>query len=125
MRFNLIRQRLDRLEENKRPSDTTLRFADGSSRAISISRKHVLDVFLDAMYLVWLNLPPEPSAPSSVKTKHDIKHESIVRLIGSAERIESDDKFMALVHSMCVQALGKRAQGCRIAGGCVVHIRHF
>ena len=82
----------------------------------------MLGVFLDAMYLVWLGLPPEPSAPSSVKIKHDIKHESIVRLIGSAERIESDDKFMALIHSMCVEAVEneRRAVGLQEAAPCIL-----
>jgi len=118
MRFDLIRHRLDRLEENKRPSHVTLRFADGSSRAISISRKHRLGLFLDAMHLAWLGLPPGPSAPSTVKTKSDLKYESIVRLIGSAKRIESDEKFMVLTHSMCVEALEneRRALDCGQSG---------
>ena len=37
--------------------------------------------------------------------KPDIKHESTVRLIGRAQRVETDDRFLRLTQGMCAEAL--------------------
>ena len=107
MRSDSMKRRLNALEQANRSSDGTLHFADGSTRSVKVSRKNRLRLFLDAMDLAWLHLPPGPGAPSTVKAKPTLKHESAVRLIGSAERVETDDQFLRLTQAVCAEALQK------------------
>ena len=66
---------------------------------------NLLPIFLDAMRLAWFGLPPGPDDPPGPKVKPDIKHESTVRLIGRAQRVETDDRFLRLTQGMCAEAL--------------------
>ena len=100
-----MKKRLEHLEKEHRTTDGVLHFADGSSRAVKISRRNHLSIFLDAMRLSWFHLPPGPGAPAGPKVKPTIKHEVAVRLIGGAERVETDDRFLRLTQEMCAEAL--------------------
>jgi hypothetical protein len=100
-----MKRRVNALEERNRTSDGTLIFKDGSSRSLKISRGNLLPIFLNAMSLAWFGLPPGPEDPPGPKVKPDMKHESTVRLIGRAERVETDDRFLRLTRGMCAEAL--------------------
>jgi hypothetical protein len=105
MRSRSVKRRLEHLEKEHRTADGVLHFADGSSRAVKISRRNHLSIFLDAMRFSWFRLPPGPGAPVGPKAKPTIKYEVAVRLIGGAERVETDDRFLRLTHGMCAEAL--------------------
>jgi hypothetical protein len=100
-----MKNRLRHLEEEHRTSDGVLHFADGSSRAVKISRRNRLGIFLEAMGLISFHLPPGPEGIAEPAVKPTIEHEAAIRLIGRAERVETDDRFFRLTHEMCAQAL--------------------
>jgi hypothetical protein len=113
MRCDSMKRRLEHLEGRNRTTDGVLHFADGSSRVVKISRQNRLRIFHDAMTLTWFYLPPERGDPPGPTVKPYIKHEAAVRLIGGAERVETDDKFLRLTWEMAAAAL----QTEREAGG--------
>ncbi len=49
--------------------------------------------------------PPVPGEPPGSEAKPTIKLEAAVRLIGGAERVETDDRFLRLTQEMCAEAL--------------------
>jgi hypothetical protein len=105
-----MKRRVNALEQANRTSDGTLVFKDGSTRSIKISRRNRLRLFIDAMQLAWFHLPVGPGGPPGPKVKPTIEHESAIRLIGGAERVETNDKFLRLTQEVCAEALQKERE---------------
>jgi hypothetical protein len=109
--FKIYQRRLELLESKSSYSDGVLIFADSSTRAVTF--RDTLGVLCAAMsrcshagpgicegseqipHQTEWHLGPRPTS----------KFDAAIDLIGRAVRIESDDRFLQLVHSTCQQAV--------------------
>jgi hypothetical protein len=97
-----LQNRLANLEQRKGPRSATLFFEDGSTRAIGL--RNPLSIFCAACS-VWHELlygPAEPTVPNEPRSRPATDREiQMVRLIGRAVRVESEDRFIHTIWDIC------------------------
>jgi hypothetical protein len=108
MRSDSLKRRLAQLEQKSGVSDAVLRFADGSTRSITIRHKnHKLQLFCAAMDRTSYFLgPPEGRERSSSGPPPVSKFDRLIDLFGTAESVEADDVFLReTVFGVCKGAI--------------------
>lgn len=97
MSYDRLETRLRAVEEDRSTSDALLRFDDGSTRAVRV--KDPLSLLLDAMRERSRQLGPPEGSEDDPRPENPplTRHAEAIKLIGRAERIESDDPLLNLV----------------------------
>jgi hypothetical protein len=106
-----LNSRLSELEGTRGASTIILRFPDGSTRGVEVSRSHRLRLLLDTFDKARAYPPPPPPEgqivdplPPEPMTESD----SLIDLLAGAESVEGhDSRLFQTIHGLC-QQIGER-----------------
>jgi hypothetical protein len=97
MKFKDFRKRINQLEAADRVGYTTFRFSDGTTSSVRIRHKKLLNVFIDTLD----KLCAYPSEGQARLEEPTTPNDSLIELLGRAEVVETDNKFLLTIHGLC------------------------
>jgi hypothetical protein len=105
MRYDPFKRRLGKLETGAKPADAVLRFADASTRAVSV--RYPLELFLAACRRLAsaLEAQHEPAASALSVVRPLSPYDELIDLLGRAEDIQTETTFLHWIFGVCHQCI--------------------
>jgi hypothetical protein len=105
-RYDPFKRRLGKLEHGAASADAVLRFADASTRAVSV--RHQLKLFCAACARLSFSLEaskPELEA-SALRVERPVSaYDSLIEMFGRAVDIQRNDKFLFWIVGVCQECI--------------------